>query len=200
MRKEPLSSDLNGPDGRRNPAFLPNIVDLNTGFGPPPRGAKTSPAPSPLVVAPGAMAPAQRDCRPAGCPYLLWTSGALPRKWAKSRGQKLKTPSPRKIRLDELGAARWRYLASGPCQSVLRPILLGLPAGINALATCRLQNLQRCGIRASAIRPRWEAQPDIWRKLLHAAIGPRSDSSSCGWGLQLMAVTCPPTAGPQPPA
>ncbi len=195
--KDTIPGELSTPGGDGwNPAFLPEVADLNTQFLSLLQEWAKNVAipPSPLVVALRSQwqsLTATQVQALAGCPYLLVDlGGAL-------SGEILWSQRTEPTAAEDLGWTElvrrvlvfsWHLAHANPFSA---RILLGLPAAaITAIAAQRLQSLQQLlPVQAAAIRPRWEAKPEIWRKLLQVAIqGPPARFRHLQlWGLQLMA-------------
>lgn len=126
--------------------------------------------------------------RAAACPFLLVDGGFQDlERWSRARwgAEPVEVraecfPRPQALELAHMTfMLAWTLVRSNRNAACT---MLGLSPGCTqVIGDLRLQDLQRIAVNHSAwIRPRWEARPDVWRRLLRMSDQPESRSSAVG--------------------
>ena len=126
--------------------------------------------------------------RAAACPFLLVDGGFQDlERWSRVRwgAEPVEAraecfPRPQALELAHMTfMLAWSLVRSNRNAACT---MLGLSPGCTqVIGDLRLQDLQRIAVNHSAwIRPRWEARPDVWRRLLRMSDQPESRSSAVG--------------------
>jgi hypothetical protein len=133
--------------------------------------------------------------RTAACPFLLVDAGFQDlQRWSRAgcETESVEDNAGWLLRPQALELAHMTFVLAWSLARSNRDtacVMLGLsPDCAEIVASLRLQDLQRIAISHSAwIRPRWEARPDIWHRLLQSASAPISAAPAAAslHGLQL---------------